>query len=569
MSNENYNGEEYPDAIHRELAYPKSRQTENEKRMRVIDPCLVAAKLEAVRNFILPEIEEEILADGRFTDAMWFLQWVSMPENYAGGLSKFTSDFIDECVEKIGPRSLVEKGKRKLTFNDRKALMEEFPNLDDLFPDPLMEKWLGSMMNDLEFGECLSSETLAELEKSRFERLSKLDFTALQAPCIEAARNDLPDYFYKVCTDLETHFTRGEKMFGRDPKRLGHFKYAPRRWYWPDMWDCFFEWMEKRAAKIRASIAETSVTKEVFRNLDLAKKSKNGVMIVGNSRIGKTEAIRCWASMYPGRARIIETPSSSAEGDLLREIARALGIRYVSKSTSYHELRTAIDNVIRQSQVMLIFDEFQFLIPSNAGRRSDPPRLNYVRRAIMDMPRATAFICTPQSWKRVEKNYLKATGYTIEQFDGRLFRRVVVLPEELPRAEMIAVARIHFPDLSENHLEWIVRHVQAFQGSVLSCIENIAMLSRIYAEEDGRTLLKLADIKQAISDCLPTRTPTDQVPEDAALLASDTRAPSAAELDAPIFERNQRTRKGSLLRLETPASGQKNRIEDPALVLAD
>jgi hypothetical protein len=29
--------------------------------------------------------------------------------------------------------------------------------------------------------------------------------------------------------------------------------------------------------------------------------------------------------MYPGRARIIETPSSSAEGDLLREIGRALG----------------------------------------------------------------------------------------------------------------------------------------------------------------------------------------------------------------------------------------------------
>ena len=328
----------------------------------------------------------------------------------------------------------------------------------------------------------------------------------------------------------------------------------------------------KRASKVRASIAETSITKEVFRWLDLARKSKRGVMIVGNSRFGKTEAIRCWAAMYPGRARIIETPSSSAEGDLLREIARSLGIPYSPNSTKFHELRAAIDAVVRQSQVMLIFDEFQFMLPSNAGRRSDPPRLNYVRRAIMDMPRATAFVCTPQSWKRVEKNYLKVTGYTIEQFEGRLLRSAVVLPEELPREEMIAVARIHFPDLSENHLEWIVRHVRAFQGSVLSCIENIAMLSRIFADEDGRTSLKLADIKQAISDCLPTRTPAAPTPEESAPLGSgDTIAPEADDeaRPAPIFRRNAGNRNGSLLRLENPSGTQKNRIEDPALVLAD
>jgi len=381
----------------------------------------------------------------------------------------------------------------------------------------------------------------------------------------------LADYFYKVCTDLETHFTGEQRKFGRNPEKPGHFKFGPRLWYWPDMWSCFFGWMEQRAAKVRASIAETSVAKEVFRWLDLARKSKRGVMIVGNSRFGKTEAIRCWSAMYPGRARIIETPSSSAEGDLLREIARALGIPYSPNSTKFHELRAAIDTVVRQSQVMLIFDEFQFMLPSNAGRRSDPPRLNYVRRAIMDMPRATAFVCTPQSWKRVEKNYLKVTGYTIEQFEGRLLRSAVVLPEELPRDEMIAVARIHFPDLSESHLEWIVRHVRAFQGSVLSCIENIARLSRIYAEEDGRTSLKLADIKQAISDCLPSRASAAQIPEDAAPLASDTRAPDASEGESntPVFERNPRIRKGSLLRLEKPSEIQNSRIEDPAMALVD
>ncbi len=571
MNNEFNSRADHPDTTHRQLSDLRNKQTKREKHMRVIDPCLVAAKLDAARNFLLPELENEMLADGRFPDAMWFLQWVSIPENYAGGLSKFAADFIDDCSEKIGPRSLIEKGRRALTSEDLEAIIEDLPNVDDLFPDPETKQWLSAVMCDLEFGDDLGEQTLQQLKKARIDRLAQLDFAALQAPCIEAARRDLVDYFFMVCTDIETHFTRGERCFGQNPARPGSFKYGLRLWYWPGMWDCFFEWMEQRAAKVRSSIAETSVTKEVFRWLDLARKSRRGVMIIGNSRFGKTEAIRCWSGMYPWRARIIETPSSSAEGELLREIARALGIR-AHRSTKFNELRAVIDIVLRQSQVMLIFDEFQFMIPSNPGRRSDPPRLNYVRRAIMDIPLATAFICTPQSWKRVEKNYLKVTGYTIEQFEGRLLRSAVVLPEELPRDEMIAVARIHFPGLSVDHLEWIVRQVRAFQGSVLSCIENIARLSRIHAEEGGRASLKLDDIKLAISECLPSRPLPAQTPEESNLLAhGETFAHGASRegRNPHIFERNQRSQRGSLLRLEEPSRDQKNRIEDSAMALAD
>ena len=131
-------------------------------------------------------------------------------------------------------------------------------------------------------------------------------------------------------------------------------------------------------------------------------------------------------------------------------------------------------------------------------------------------------------------------------------------------------ARIHFPDLSDDHLDFIVSHVRAFQGSVLSCIENIARLSRIYAEENGRQGLKLSDIKQAISDCLPSRPRPDQTPKEvgpAAPVEASVRKPQAQ--DEPVFEQNERTQGGSLLRLNRLATGQKNRIEDPALVLAD
>ena len=550
----------------------------NENKLRIIDPCLVAEKLYAVRNGILSGIESEILTDKRLPDAMWIFQWASIPENYAGGLSRFTTDFIDDCSEMIGPLSLVEKGKRKLSEKELAAILADIPNEDELFPDPVFDQWYSLALRDLEYDDSLSEDTLNQQKAMRIQRLTFLDFTTLQAPCIEAAREGLANYFFEVCTDLDTHFINGITKSNAKRERMHTLNWNlntnqnanHRLWFWPDVWNCFFDWMGRRAEKIRASIAETSVTKEVFRWLDLARKTQSGVMVVGNSRFGKTEAIRCWAAMYPGRARIIETPASSAEGDLLREIARSLGIQYSSNSTKFHEIRTAIDSVIRQSNVMLVFDESQFLFPSNAGRRSDPPRLNYVRRAIMDVPCATAFICTPQSWKRVEKNYLKVTGYTIEQFEGRLLRSAVILPDELLREEMIAVARIHFPDLSDDHLDYIVSHVRAFQGSVLSCIENIARLSRIYAEESGRKSLKLSDIKQAISDCIPSRPRPDQTQKEVEAAASIGAAGREQETqEDPFFEQQNGTPRGSLLRLEGLPSGQKNRIEDPALVLAD
>jgi len=127
---------------------------------------------------------------------------------------------------------------------------------------------------------------------------------------------------------------------------------------------------------------------------------------------------------------------------------------------------------------MLIFDEAQFPFPTRFGRRGEPPRLNYVRRAIMDLGLPTAFVYTPQSWKRVEKNYLKATGYTIEQFEGRLLRSAVVLPDELssqrddrgcqnplPRA-LGTTSRIHCPAVEGNSRK---RHEQ----HRLALVENL------------------------------------------------------------------------------------------------
>jgi hypothetical protein len=46
-------------------------------------------------------------------------------------------------------------------------------------------------------------------------------------------------------------------------------------------------------------------------------------------------------------------------------------------------------------------------------------------------------------------------GFAMEQFDERILK-TVQLPEELCEADLLAVARIHFPELASEYLQFVV-----------------------------------------------------------------------------------------------------------------
>ena len=143
----------------------------------------------------------------------------------------------------------------------------------------------------------------------------------------------------------------------------------------------------------------------------------------------------------------------------------------------------------------------------------------------MDNGIPTAFICTHQSWKSVEKNFLKLSAYSNEQFEGRLLRSPIHLPSELSEDEMLAVAAKHLPELDEDFLKLIVKPIRACKGEQLSYIENIALISRRYATQRGLSVPRLADIENAINDVLscfispgnanpiPTQNAAPQIPD--------------------------------------------------------
>ncbi len=59
-------------------------------------------------------------------------------------------------------------------------------------------------------------------------------------------------------------------------------------------------------------------------------------------------------------------------------------------------------------------------------------------------------------------NFVRTTKFAMEQFDERILKKN--LPSELSKVDLLAVARIHFADLSEEYLQFVVEAALAVEA---------------------------------------------------------------------------------------------------------
>ena len=84
------------------------------ERVAPIRAEILASKIEKLENFELPELFDEFSAEPRLIRALWFLQFVSWPKNYTGGLTKFAADFIAASSDKLGTVHMAKRPKGEL-----------------------------------------------------------------------------------------------------------------------------------------------------------------------------------------------------------------------------------------------------------------------------------------------------------------------------------------------------------------------------------------------------------------------------------------------------------------------
>lgn len=536
------------------------------ERVSPIRPELLAAKIERIENFEEPKLLEEFGSRPQLVSALWYLQHVSQPRNYAGGLTKFAHDLVAHDPLALGtPQMLAASPVDRYTIAQAVKIVRELPLhvLDELFGDDawiyrntFKRDWhaktiqLTKPTEDYYFGISFSDDDEQELPPKRYEfsraeleqkLLAIVTPAALRDSCLTEARESLARYFKEVCESPCVAFR--DDQFGSG---------AP--WYFSNVGAALLAFIEHRADAVKATLAQTEITTIVERWVRKSRSIQRSVLISGNSRFGKTEAIKLQAAMHPGLCRLVNTPATSAISDLLREVALALGIEVGPRNVG-RELREQIDYVLRFSRLQLIFDEAQFaILPTTYSRNTAPARLNWIRRAIIDQGISAVFVCTPQSYLPAKRKFERTTGFAMQQFEERIF--AINLPDELSRPDLLAVARVHFPDLRSEYLEYVVDKALATERNYISDIEKIATLARDEARENGRPAPKLCDIERAIADVLPTiETPAPASLEQASRTVTATPLQASRRADPkPLQEDGVRQSTLPILRRGKPAT---------------
>lgn len=264
-----------------------------------------------------------------------------------------------------------------------------------------------------------------------------------------------------------------------------------------------FEYKKREEAKAISKLADTNISRSVFSTLDFAMRTRGMVLIEGNARIGKTTAAAAWCSAHTGRARFVSLVDAPDEGGFYRAIARSLGLP-CTYTRKVNEMRDRANDMLKKSGIMLVLDEAHYLFPQHSRSVSIPHRINWIMTALCNQGVPVALVTTPQ-FVRCQRNIEKKTGWTSEQFRGRL-KRFVSLPTDLPQDELESVARFHLPKASTATIRLLAGHAKATTTSV-SGIVNAIDSARYEAEQRGSDSVTFEDVERAIASIV---IPSDQ-----------------------------------------------------------
>jgi hypothetical protein len=282
-------------------------------------------------------------------------------------------------------------------------------------------------------------------------------------------------------------------------------KSISKHWFFDDVLGAVIEMIDRQADQVRGRLAMTEVTKLVFEAFDYALAEKAMATVKGNSRFGKTESSKVRCEMSPGLIRYARVPCDNSMSNFLMGIARSLGMD-TSYGSSLPRLRARIEFVFTETGLGLALDESQWLVPQNYNATTAPQRLNWVRTQIVDEGLPLVMVSTPQTFDSDLARYVKKTRYTMEQFTGRVWLPTV-LPDVLGEADLLAVGRIHFPELGENALGYIANEARLSEN-YLQAVEAIAHYARFLAGRNGgRVTTKI--LEAAVVRVIPRKAPTE------------------------------------------------------------
>jgi hypothetical protein len=391
-----------------------------------------------------------IVKDKSVREVLWFIQWRSL---VPGGLQQLCDELVAAFPERIGTpmlRKLIESKRKFVKQSEIRTLREECG-----YSDPFTDEW-----------GCKTKSAQIEFEEWK----------------VEFYRRDALDSIENLAAKL--------KEFCLNPKK--DISEGVR--YFTDLLGALVELRKRSGAVARARMAQTAVTLKIYETLDFWFARRRMVLIEGVAGIGRTASVRAWADAQAGLVRFVEVPSSSDDRSFFSSIARELG---VARGTSMkaQEIKVRIEEMLATSDVLLAFDEAQYLWGQYLRPRKTPDRILWIKTTF-DAGTPIALIAHKDfsTWQAL---YVKQTLWTDEQFERRLNRRVV-LPVEHSADDMLKIARSHFPEGDVRSWKLLAAYALGTEKKQASGIVEALESARYRAEKDGRDEATFADIEAAL-----------------------------------------------------------------------
>jgi len=258
----------------------------------------------------------------------------------------------------------------------------------------------------------------------------------------------------------------------------------------------------------RPKIVPTEITKKVAEAVEYAKENRCVCLVNGEAGLGKSTALEDYAHKSGGLARVIQVPPSTDEISFYRAVARSLGLP-ASTQAKGPALRAKIDDMLNDAKdLVLIFDEGQYIAPIGRDHRALPHRINWVISALANREIPTVIVTSPL-FLEVLKGVQKATAWNAMQF----VRRVGVtfeLPRNLSCKEYEAIGAAMLPGCRTDLLKAAAGAAEE-SPTRLGCLKAILKYASAQAKSAGRAVPEDDDFREAVigrisfeKACLPS-----------------------------------------------------------------
>ncbi len=396
-----------------------------------------------------------LIDDPATRELLWFIQWRSLAPS---GLRQLADALMRQFADRIGTpalRKLLRRSKpRSLKHADIFALRRECGFDDD---------------------EALATMCGRNFDVERDVPIGELELRFYQQRAADAAR-ELPRTLINFCLNPKADLRDGV-------------------WFFDDLHGALIELRNQVVSEARSRLAATAITEKINGTLDFWYARKRMVLIEGAAGTGRTASARAWVDANAGMVRLIEVPSSSDDRSFFSSIARQLGVARAT-SMKAQQIKVRIEEMLAASELMLAFDESQYLWGQYIRPRKTPDRLLWIK-TIFDAGTAIALIAHTD-FSKWQKHYVERTLWTDEQFERRLNRRVV-LPAAHSERDMLTIARAHFPQGDQRSLKLLASYALGTEKRQASGIVEALESARFRAERDGRNEATFADIKAALT----------------------------------------------------------------------